>query len=133
LIFCGVIGIGMFTNTSTFLGSITLPFLDTMNLKMVLENTMNAHLSKFRLIPNSLHLIKHLFNFSRWVDKSLKIIKSSRNIFMNIIMYITKSFSYCPLINGQSIFYTKWHHNPHKSPPICYKGSFVLISSVIDI
>jgi len=41
---CGVVGIGMFIKASTFLESMTLPSLDIMNPKKVLENTMNAHL-----------------------------------------------------------------------------------------
>jgi len=77
----------MFTKASTFLGSMTLPSLDTMNPKMVPENTMNAHLSKFKVIPNFQHLKKHFSSFSRWVDRSLKTVKSLRNIFMNTLMY----------------------------------------------
>ncbi len=80
-------GDGMFTHASTFLGSITFPSLDTMKLKMVPKNAINAHLSKFRLILNFLHWIKHFLSFSRWVDRLLKTIKSSRNIFMNSSMY----------------------------------------------
>jgi hypothetical protein len=49
----------MFTKASPFLGSVTLPSLDTMKPKMVFENTMNAHLFGFKLIPNSLHLDKN--------------------------------------------------------------------------
>jgi hypothetical protein len=45
----------MFAKATTFLGSMTLPSLDIMNPKMVLENTMNAHLLGFKLILNSLH------------------------------------------------------------------------------
>jgi hypothetical protein len=61
----GVVGIGMFTEVSTILGSITLPSLDTIKPRMVLENTMNAHLFGFKLIPNSLHFRKHFLNLSR--------------------------------------------------------------------
>jgi hypothetical protein len=43
----------MFTKASTFLESMTLPSLDTMNLKMVIENTTNAHLLGFKLMLNS--------------------------------------------------------------------------------
>ncbi len=48
-------GGGMFTHASTFLGSITFPSLDAMKPKMVPKNAINAHLSKFSLIPNFLH------------------------------------------------------------------------------
>ncbi len=65
----GVVGIGIFIKVSTFLGSITFPYLDSMKPRMVLENTMNAHLFGFRLIPNSLHFKKHFLNFSRCVDR----------------------------------------------------------------
>jgi hypothetical protein len=66
-------------------------FLDTMNPKMVPENTMNAHLLGFNLIPNYLHLKKHFFNFSRWVDMSLKIVKLLRKIFLNTSIYSRKA------------------------------------------
>ncbi len=80
--FLAVVGIDMFIKASTFLWSMTLPSLDPMKPKIVPKNTMNARLFGFRLIPNSLHLRKHFFSFSRWVDMSLKIVKSSRKIFM---------------------------------------------------
>jgi hypothetical protein len=71
-----VVGIGMFIKASTFLGSVTFPSLDIMKPRIVLENTMNAHLFGLRLIPNYLHLKKHFLSFSRCIDKSLKTIKS---------------------------------------------------------
>ncbi len=37
----------MFTKALTFLGSITFASLDTMKPRIVPENTMNAHLSRF--------------------------------------------------------------------------------------
>ncbi len=83
----GVVGMGMFIKPWTFLGSITFLFLDTIKPRIVFKNTMNAHLFGLRLIPNFLHLKKHFLSFSRHVDKSLKIVKSSRNIFMNTLMY----------------------------------------------
>jgi hypothetical protein len=36
---------------------------------------------------------------------------------MNTSMYSRKALVTTPLIGGWSIFDTKWHHNPHKSPP----------------
>ncbi len=99
------------------------PSLDIMNPKMVPKNTMNANLLGFNLIPNYLHFRKHFFSFSRWVDMSLKIVKLLRKIFTNTSIYSRK----CLLINGQSIFDIKWHHNPRKSPLIYYKGDFVLV------
>jgi hypothetical protein len=38
-----------------------------------------------------------------------------------------KQFGYCLLIGRWSIFDTKWHHNPHKSPLINNKGGLVLV------
>jgi hypothetical protein len=49
----------MFTKASTLLRSMTLPSLDSMKPRMVPKNTMNTHLSRFRLILNFLHLRKH--------------------------------------------------------------------------
>ncbi len=82
----GVIGTSIFAKASTFFGSMIL-LLNIMKPRIVFENTMNAHLFRFKLIPNSWPLRKHLLNFSRCVDRSLKIVKSSRKIFMNRSMY----------------------------------------------
>jgi hypothetical protein len=59
----GVVSTSMFIKASTFLRPMILLSLDTMNPKMVFKNTMNAQLPRFKLIPNFLHLRKHVFNF----------------------------------------------------------------------
>ncbi len=111
-----VIGTSMFTKASTFLGSITFPSLDTMKPRRVPANTINMHFFGFRLIPNFLHFINFLLEFLKvsWhVIENYKVVKKYFHEYMNVHM---KHFS-CLLISGWSIFYTKWHHNPHKIPP----------------
>jgi len=110
----GVSRYGMFTKAWTLWGSIIFPFLNTIKPRIVFKNIVNAHLFGLRLIPNSLHLKKHLVSFSRCVDRSLEIFKSSTNIFMNTSMH--SWLGYCPLIGRSSIFDTKHHHNPHEKP-----------------
>jgi len=72
----------MLTKASIFLRSDVFPFLETMNPKIVLEHTIDAHLSGFKPISYSLHF--------KGVDKSLKIVKSFLKIFMNTSMYSWK-------------------------------------------
>jgi hypothetical protein len=45
----------MFTIACLFLGSGSLPSLETIKLKIIAKNTINAHLSGFRLLSYSLH------------------------------------------------------------------------------
>ncbi len=66
------------------------PSLETMNPGIVLEQTMDAQSFGFKLMPSSLHLKIHYFSFSKWVDRSLKIVKSFKKIFMNTSMYSWK-------------------------------------------
>ncbi len=123
----GVVGIGMFTKASNFWGSITFPSLYTRIPRMVPENTINAHFYGFKLIPNSLHLRKHFVSFSRGVDRSLKNYKFIKKYLHEYINVLMKYFGYYHLIKGRSIFYTKWHHNPHNSPLVCHKGGSMIV------
>ncbi len=132
----GVVNISRFVKASTFLGSITLPSLDIMKTRIVLENTMNAHLFGFKLIPNYLfnkHLKKHFMSFSRWVNKLLKTIKSSRKIFMNTSMYFWNVLITTPLIMGGS-FLTPNDITTHtKGPQFITKVVLCWSFRVIDI
>jgi hypothetical protein len=58
--------------------------------------------------------------------KSLKIIESSKKNHEYIIVF-SKSFADYLLIGGWFIFDPERHYDPYKSPPISYKGSFVLV------
>jgi hypothetical protein len=58
------------------------------------------------------------------VIRNYKVIKKNLHEYNNVLM---KRFGNDLLINGQFIFDTKWHHNPHKSPLIYHKGDFVLV------
>jgi hypothetical protein len=45
----------MFTIVYIFFGFASFPSLEIIKPKIIFENTMNAHLSEFRLMPYSLH------------------------------------------------------------------------------
>jgi hypothetical protein len=45
----------MFTIACMFFGSSDFLFLETIKPNITSENTINAHLSRFRLMPYSLH------------------------------------------------------------------------------
>jgi hypothetical protein len=49
------LGDGMFLITYIFFGSDSFPSLETIKPKIIPENTINAHLSRFNLMPYSLH------------------------------------------------------------------------------
>jgi len=70
-----------------FFLDLVVPFFGTLNLKIIPKNTMNAHLSRFKLMPYSLHFWKHNMNFYRWLSMSLYTIKSSKNIFIELSKY----------------------------------------------
>jgi hypothetical protein len=104
------------------------PTFVTMNLRIVLENTIKAHFWGFKFIPNPVHLRKCFINFFRWVGRSLlNIIKSPLKDFHEHINVFPKTLGDCSLITGWPIFYTKGHNNPHKNTLIYYKNNFVLI------
>jgi hypothetical protein len=45
----------MFTIACIFFGSSSFPSLETIKPKIIPKNTMNVHLSRFKLMPYSLH------------------------------------------------------------------------------
>jgi hypothetical protein len=51
----GFLSGSMFTIAYIFFGYGSFPFLKTIKPKIILENTMNAHLFGFKLMPYSLH------------------------------------------------------------------------------
>jgi hypothetical protein len=46
-----------------FFGSGNFLLLETIKPNIIPENTINAHLSRFKLMPYSLHFKKHNLNF----------------------------------------------------------------------
>jgi hypothetical protein len=66
----------------------SFPSLETIKPNIILENTINAHLFGFKLMPYSLHFWKHTLSFYKWFSISLYIIKSSRSIFIKLSKYI---------------------------------------------
>jgi hypothetical protein len=58
-------------------------FLHKINPKTNPKNTINAHLSRFMLMPNSQHFKKQSHDFSIQVSILLNIIKSLKKIFIN--------------------------------------------------
>jgi hypothetical protein len=77
-----------FTFACIFFGSGSFPFLETIKPNIILQNTMNAHLFKFRLMSYYLHFWKHNLSFCKWLSMSLYTIKSSRNIFIKLSKYL---------------------------------------------
>jgi hypothetical protein len=59
----------MLTKAFIFLRSNVFPSLEIMNPKIVPEHTINAHLVRIKLIPNSLHFRKHFLSFlNEWIS-----------------------------------------------------------------
>jgi hypothetical protein len=81
----GFLGGGM--STSIFFGSGKFHFLETIKPNIIPINTINAHLSRFRLMSYSLHFWNHILSFYRWLSMSLYTIKSFRNIFIKLSKY----------------------------------------------
>jgi hypothetical protein len=57
----------MFTIACILFGSSGFPSLEVIKPKFILENTMNAHLFGFRLMPYSFHFLKQNMSFCRWL------------------------------------------------------------------
>jgi len=83
----GFLGGGMFTNAYIFFGFGSFPFLETIKSKIIFKNTINAHLSEFKLMSFFLHFWKHNLSFCRWLSMSLYAIKLFRNIFIILSKY----------------------------------------------
>jgi hypothetical protein len=77
----------MFTIACIFFRFCNFPSLETIKPKIILKNTINAKLSRFKLMPYSLHFWKHNLNFYKWLFMPLYIVKSSRNIFIKLSKY----------------------------------------------
>jgi len=109
-----------------FLGFGSLPYFETINPNIILENTIKAHVSVFILIPNSLHLWKH--SLQEHIQINAHIIIDSEIILKDheFVQIIFKGFIHYPLISRRSIFHSKRHHNPSKGSLIYYKGCQLL-------
>ncbi len=70
-----------------FFGSSSSPSLETIKPKIIFENTINAHLYRFRLMPYSLHFWKHNLSFYISLSMSLYNVKSSKSIFIKLSKY----------------------------------------------
>ncbi len=109
-----------------FLGIRCLPLFGDYE-SIVQERTMNAQYFGFKLMPYFLNFRNHFISFKKWVDKSLKTIKSSKKIFMNTSMYSWKALVIAIWYVGGSYFDPKKHYSPYKRPPISNEGSLVLV------
>jgi len=87
IFYYGFLGGGMFTIAYIFFGSGSFRSLEIIKPKIILENTMNARLSRFKLMPYFLHFWKHNMSFYIWLSMSLYTIDSSKNIFIKISKY----------------------------------------------
>jgi hypothetical protein len=102
------------------------PSLEIIKPKIILENTMNACLFGFILMPYSLYFWKHNSNFYKWLSMSLYIVKLSKIIFIELSKYFLKCFDNNSLISWRPIFHSKRHHLPYKSP-LVYKCNLVFV------
>jgi hypothetical protein len=78
----------MFIKASTFLGSMTLPSLDTVKPKMVLENTMNSPFVYVQTNTKLFTFKKTFLQLLKVSDKSLKnhkFIKKKRHEYINVL------------------------------------------------
>lgn len=117
----GVFDIGMLTMVVIFLRSNNFPSFNTMQPNMTLENTKNIHFSQLKLISNSQHLLKHNRNFARCVFKSLKMLNSSKNSFMNTPRYSFKAMLIVYWQVGGVFFSLKGMTNHIKVPHLMMK------------
>jgi hypothetical protein len=84
---CGFLGGGMFTIACILFGYCSFPSLETIKLKIILKNTINAHLSGFWLMSYFMHFWKHNLSFYIWLSMSLYIVKSFNYIFIKLSKY----------------------------------------------
>ncbi len=56
-----------------------LSSLDIMKPRMMSKMTKSKHLSRLRMIPNSIYFSKHFLSFGKWLSISLSNVKSSKN------------------------------------------------------
>ncbi len=68
----------MFAIACIFFRFGNFPSLETIKPKIIFENTINAHLFGFKLMPYSLHFWKHSLSFCEWFSMSLYIVKASK-------------------------------------------------------
>ncbi len=125
--YCGFLGTDMFTIICIFLGSSSFPSLEIINSKNILENTMNVHLSGFKLMPYSLHFWKNNLSFYRWLSMSLYTVKSFRNIFIKLFKYflnvLVTTFWYVG-----SLFFTPNGITFHIKAPQCITNVILYLS-----
>ncbi len=77
----------MFIIAFIFFVSSNFPSLEIIKPNIILENNINAHFSRFKLMPYFLHFWKHNLSFCKWLSMSLYTIKSFRNIFIKLSKY----------------------------------------------
>ncbi len=70
-----------------FFGFGDFPYLEIIKPNVIPKNTINAHLSGFKLMPYSLHFWKQSLSFCKLLSMSLYTMKSSKNIFIKLSKY----------------------------------------------
>ncbi len=111
-----------------FFESSSFPSLETIKPKIIPKNTINAHFSRFILMPYSLHFWKHNLSFCKWLSMSLTIHrKGIQKCFHKIVQILSECFSHCSSICWRAILNSKRHHLPYKSAPICNKCNLVSV------
>lgn len=110
---CGFIKIDMFMITFVFLNQVVSFSLKITNPKIILEKTIKAHLSIFKLIPlaYTLHFWKHIFSLDKGMFiRSLYTISSSKKVIMNVLL-TTNWYVGNPFFMPKGI---TWHTNVHQ-------------------
>jgi hypothetical protein len=110
-----------------------LPYRDTINPNIIIDNTIKSYFSKFKLISNLEHLRKWSFKFSMEISIVLK-----NNIIIEIFFHkhvniFLKSFVEIALIYLWYVLYNEWHDNIYKYSPVNNEHYFVPILHVIKI
>jgi hypothetical protein len=126
IIYCGILGGGMFTIVCIFFRSSSFLSLETIKPKIIPENTINAHLSRFKLMPYFLHFWKHNLSFYKWLSMLLYIIKSSWNIFIKLSEYFLNALVITFWYVGGP-FSLQTISPPYKSPLVYKKCNFVYV------
>ncbi len=123
----GFLSGGMFTITCIFFGFGNFLSLEIIKLNIIPKNTINAHLSRFRLMPYYVHFWKHSLSFCKWLSMSLYTIRPSKNIFMKLSKYSLNALITTLWYVGGP-FLTPNNNTFHiKAPPIYNKCNLVFV------
>jgi hypothetical protein len=117
----------MFIIACVFFRSSSVPYLETIKPKIISENTINAYIFGFRLLPYSLHYWKHCLSFCKWLFMSIIHFKVIQKYLHKIVRIFSKCFGNSSLICWRSILNSKRHYLPYKNPLVYNKCNLVFV------